>query len=103
MQIRHFIPLLFVLSVICTLVGGILWSPMLWGTGGIVASYAAVSAGFSIAIALRKDWRYAALLPLVFAILHISYGSGFLAGLIKFAPRWRNSEYAGSAASAAGH
>lgn len=29
-------------------------------------------------------------LPLVFAILHVSYGLGFLTGLFKFANRWRD-------------
>jgi succinoglycan biosynthesis protein ExoA len=29
------------------------------------------------------------LLPIVYASLHLSYGGGFLIGLIKFAPRWR--------------
>jgi cellulose synthase/poly-beta-1,6-N-acetylglucosamine synthase-like glycosyltransferase len=30
------------------------------------------------------------LLPLVFALLHLSYGLGFLLGLVKFASRWRD-------------
>jgi len=28
------------------------------------------------------------LLPLVFATLHVSYGLGFLVGLVRFAGRW---------------
>lgn len=33
-----------------------------------------------------------ALLPMIFAILHLSYGLGFLAGLIKFANRWGDKQ-----------
>jgi hypothetical protein len=34
------------------------------------------------------NWRVVALLPVCFAILHFSYGSGFLLGLMKFCHRW---------------
>jgi succinoglycan biosynthesis protein ExoA len=36
----------------------------------------------------QRGWRHLPLLPLVFAILHLSYGLGFLAGLFKFWNRW---------------
>jgi len=42
----------------------------------------------SMATATRKGWKYLPLLPLVFAILHLSYGLGFLVGLVKFINRW---------------
>jgi hypothetical protein len=37
----------------------------------------------------HHGWRYFPLLMIVYAILHLSYGLGFLAGLVKFAHRWR--------------
>jgi cellulose synthase/poly-beta-1,6-N-acetylglucosamine synthase-like glycosyltransferase len=36
--------------------------------------------------------NYYLFLPLVFAILHLSYGSGFLLGLVKFASRWGDKQ-----------
>jgi len=39
-------------------------------------------------IAAKKGFRYYPLLPFVFATLHIGYGMGFLAGLLKFWNRW---------------
>jgi hypothetical protein len=44
----------------------------------------------SVITASRRGWRYFPLLPLVFAILHLSYGLGFLVGLIRFARRWKD-------------
>jgi hypothetical protein len=38
--------------------------------------------------AARTSWRYGLLLPLIFAVLHWSYGFGFLAGLAAFRGRW---------------
>ena len=36
----------------------------------------------------RRGWMHLPLLPVVFATLHISYGLGFLVGLVKFWHRW---------------
>jgi hypothetical protein len=44
----------------------------------------------SLYTAYKRGWQYFPLLPLTFAILHLSYGFGFLVGLIKFANRWRD-------------
>jgi succinoglycan biosynthesis protein ExoA len=38
--------------------------------------------------AARRGWNYLMYLPAIFAILHISYGLGFLTGLAKFWNRW---------------
>jgi len=43
------------------------------------------ASGFTAA---KKGFRYYPLLPFVFATLHIGYGMGFLAGLLKFWNRW---------------
>ena len=36
----------------------------------------------------RNDVSSLRYLPVIFAILHVSYGLGFLIGLVKFAHRW---------------
>jgi len=38
----------------------------------------------------QRGWKYLPLLPVVYFILHFSYGLGFLAGLVKFINRWRD-------------
>jgi hypothetical protein len=42
----------------------------------------------SVYTASKRGWKYLLLLPFTFAILHISYGLGFLSGLVKFWNRW---------------
>ncbi len=37
---------------------------------------------------MTKGLQYLPLLPLTFAILHVSYGLGFLVGLVRFWNRW---------------
>jgi hypothetical protein len=63
--------------------------PSFWIIFGLLSGvYLLVDLGASVIIVSRHGWRYLSLLPLVFPILHISYGLGFLVGLIKFADRW---------------
>jgi succinoglycan biosynthesis protein ExoA len=42
----------------------------------------------SLYTGIRYGWRTLPILPFVFATVHLSYGVGFLAGLVKFADRW---------------
>ena len=87
MSIRQFVPPLFVLSLIGSILLGcfsgaillLLFIPVLYIIANIMAS---------IRTAAEGELRYLALLPLVFVILHLSYGMGFLVGLIKFWNRW---------------
>ena len=88
MQLRHFVPPAFVLF----LIGGLLLSPVsLWVQRVwllVLLTYALATLLASAATAKRtgcQPW----LLPVAFPILHLSYGSGFLAGLLVFAMRRR--------------
>lgn len=45
---------------------------------------AAVNAG-------HTKWAYLPILPVIFAVLHLSYGFGFLAGLVVFWRRWNDT------------
>jgi hypothetical protein len=38
--------------------------------------------------ASKFGWQIFPVLPITFAILHLSYGLGFLVGLVKFWNRW---------------
>jgi succinoglycan biosynthesis protein ExoA len=50
----------------------------------IVGCYLLASLVVSIRTAAKEAWRYLPLLPLAFACLHLSYGAGFLAGVLRF-------------------
>ncbi len=88
MQPRQFAPPLFAL----TLLGGPLLTPFskllrgLWLAALVFYALANISA--SLYAARRAGWHHLSLLPLVYATLHVSYGLGFLIGLVKFRHRW---------------
>jgi succinoglycan biosynthesis protein ExoA len=88
MQLRQFVPPLFVFAVL----GGLLMTPILplmgYVTGLIATLYAVAVIACSIYSAQRSKWQTLPLLPIAFAILHWAYGLGFLFGLVKFWNRW---------------
>ena len=90
MRPRQFVPPGFV----ATLLGSFLLA-LFTSTGHflvtlVVGSYVLTNLAASVWTAHQKGWRYLPLLPVVFATLHLSYGLGFLAGLVRFAHRWRD-------------
>lgn len=91
MSIRQFIPPLFVASLLgAMLLASIL--PSGWRLAAIICGcYLVANLVASARLARKVGWPHSFLLPPVFASLHISYGLGFLVGLIKFAPRWWES------------
>lgn len=88
MRMRQFVPPAFVAS----LMSGALLAPfaalfvILWLV--LLALYAAANGVASFLVARRNGWKYLMLLPLVFGVLHVSYGLGFLNGMLRFAGRW---------------
>ncbi len=88
MQWRQFVPPLFVAGLLAGPPLGLL-HPLFWTLWlSVVALYALVNLCASLWVASRQGWRHLLHLPLVFAILHSSYGLGFLIGLFAFARRW---------------
>jgi len=78
---RHMAPpaiLLLCLVSLCLL-------PLHWPLGvAMPALYLMVDLVASIWSASRKGWKYLPLLPFAFATIHLSWGTGFLAGLFKW-------------------
>jgi glycosyltransferase involved in cell wall biosynthesis len=85
----HFVPLAFVIGILFTTLLAVFGAPQLailmWGI------YAITSIVMSI-LSVRKEKFNVLLLilPLLFFLLHISYGIGTLVGLIKM-PRWKKN------------
>jgi succinoglycan biosynthesis protein ExoA len=104
MRPRQFVPPLFVAALLLSLAAAplsfILGSWFAWPFVLAAGSYALANLAASISITVkRRDWRLPGLLPIAFGVLHVSYGLGFLVGLIKFRNRWgdhddRRSDYA---------
>lgn len=88
MSWRHFAPPLFVAALLL----GPLLSMIYWLFGALwiisVTTYVIVCLGVTGLYLLKGEGREAILLPLIFPLLHISWGTGFLWGMVRFFPRW---------------
>jgi len=84
-SVRHFVPLVFVCALLGLGVGGYFWTPAWWFGLGILALYAVADTAASLAAARRHGWQYLAVLPWLFFCVHVCYGLGTLAGVVRFA------------------
>lgn len=64
------------------------WWPLALGGG----AYCVANIAASLWTARNGNWRSLPLLPVAFATLHLFYGFGFVAGLVRFARRWGERE-----------
>ena len=88
MRPRQFVPLLFVLSLIASTIFMLVFP---WGgilLLSLIGLYIAANLVASIVTARKKGWYAVWRLPFAFSVIHLSYGFGFLWGLLKFWDRW---------------
>jgi succinoglycan biosynthesis protein ExoA len=88
MRPRHFVPMLFVSALLFSLGLAPFSKTGLWIFGLIAGSYIVANFAASISLGRKNNWSSLLLLPLAFAVLHLSYGLGFLVGLVMFWKRW---------------
>lgn len=88
MNWRHFVPPIFVAGLLLgPILGSVHWLfGAVWIVG--VGSYLLVCLGVMGRYLLQGEGRTTMLLPLIFPILHLSWGAGFLAGTVRFFSRW---------------
>ena len=80
---RHLVPVLFVLGLILGPFLALL-SPVLTTLyAAVLGMYSILLLVFSFTAARKKGWNLFPVLPLVFATYHISYGVGFLLGMLR--------------------
>lgn len=82
LSLRHFIPLLFVLSLIVPLLLGLLWWPLALVSAASLLAYTVLLSSVSAKLAVEKKLNYWYLL-VTFFVLHLSYGWGSLVGIVK--------------------
>lgn len=92
MSIRQFIPPLFVLSLLISIFLTIFTILGKWILLLIAGSYLIANIFASLITAGKKGWECFFLLPVTFVIIHLSYGLGFLVGLVKFSNRWGDKQ-----------
>jgi glycosyltransferase involved in cell wall biosynthesis len=83
-SVRHLIPAAFVTSLLATGLASFFFQPALYLLALILGAYSAASLTVAVKIAVKNGVCYLFSLPVVFATLHLSYGTGFLLGLPKF-------------------
>ena len=96
---RQFAPPLFVGGSLTLIVSSLFFPVARWALLGTAALYA-LAALMASAQRARGRVRLLAVLPVIFLILHVSYGSGFLTGLIAFRGRWRRRRSVATVTSA---
>lgn len=87
---RQLVPPALVITLAALLVVGV-WTD--WGKAAflmLAGAYMTVILTGAVWVARKAGWRYLALLPAVFSMLHSSWGLGFLVGLFRFWNRWRD-------------
>jgi glycosyltransferase involved in cell wall biosynthesis len=82
-QPRQFVPAVFVAALAY---GGMRAASGNWGVlKSLVTVYSGAATFASLVLTARRRWRHFPPMPAVFACLHVSYGLGFLAGLVGLA------------------
>lgn len=88
MSSRQFVPPAFVAVLITSAILAVPFPFFRWLLFAVVGLYLCANLLSTVFIGFRNGWNI--LLPGTFAVLHLSYGSGFLMGLVNFAGRWRD-------------
>jgi glycosyltransferase involved in cell wall biosynthesis len=81
---RHIVPALFILTLILLALASPVAPIARVGLIATSSAYTCALIGASVFTALRAGWDLLPLLPVVFACFHLSYGLGFLHGLLDF-------------------
>jgi glycosyltransferase involved in cell wall biosynthesis len=91
MSLRQFVPPAFVLALLGSALLALF--PFLRPLSlAVPLVYLVSNLGVSLWTAARLGWSALPFLPLIFAILHLSYGLGFLISLAKFTNRWGDKQ-----------
>jgi succinoglycan biosynthesis protein ExoA len=97
MSLRQFVPPAFVLALLGSILLALfsvfhLPSSVSFLSLVIPLLYLIVNLFASLYTAFKRGWSSLLFLPFIFVILHLSYGLGFLVGLLKFANRWGDKQ-----------
>ncbi len=84
MQVRQFVPPLFISAFVFFAVGGLVFEPARVAFWFLMGAYLICSFLTSLSLGFRKGWLHAYPLPLAFAAMHFGYGIGFWAGVLYF-------------------
>jgi len=81
LSLRHFIPLIFILSLLLPLIGGFFWKPLWLICAASLVAYLTLLSIISFKLARNKNLSFFRLVE-SFIVLHFSYGLGSLVGIL---------------------
>lgn len=79
--LRHLVPLVFVIGIVCGLIVSFIWLPILYAFAAGLGLYFCCDLATSFAEAKEHGWKYLFPLFLMFFCVHVSYGMGTINGL----------------------
>jgi succinoglycan biosynthesis protein ExoA len=88
MRLRQFMPPAFVGAILGTSLSGFIFRPFWWLLAVIFSLYLAANLAASLALGRAHGGHHVPRLLVIHPVLHLSYGLGFLAGLLHFAGRY---------------
>jgi len=80
---RHLAPVLLVLAAVTGAIISPLRTDIRFAYLGLWILYGLFSLGTSLYLSSRNGWQYLPVLPIVFPVIHFSWGAGFWIGLLK--------------------
>lgn len=92
MSARQFVPPTFVAGVLGTGVLAPFWSVAACLFTAAVGAYLTACGVAAVLVARRAGWELLPGVFLAFVTMHVSWGWGFLRGLVRFAPHWFRAE-----------
>lgn len=82
LSIRHFIPLLFVMSIVVPTILALFWWPLALVSAASITTYLLLLSVISAKLSMQKKLNMYYLL-VTFVVLHLSYGWGSIMGILK--------------------
>jgi hypothetical protein len=82
-RVRHLVPFAFVMAIIGSIILGFLWYQVFILLSIILGVYLLTSTIATIIACRKFGWKYIFVLPILFFLVHISYGLGTIIGIIK--------------------
>lgn len=81
--LRHLVPLFFVLSLVASLIMGCIYTPILLLLAAIFGLYTFAALLATALACVKFGWKYFLTLPMMFFLVHISYGWGTIEGMLR--------------------
>lgn len=87
LSLRHFVPLLFLLSLVLPVIAALFWTPFLWIAGVSLVAYLVALSLVSLKLHKSDKQLKICLLMCAFIVLHFSYAAGSFVGIFKSLPK----------------